>query len=104
DLRSESPLLPSYMFSESLQDFLDETKYLANVKKDSEYAKMLTLLFEETYQHTDREELAYQAKQLAGRLVTSYTQQQKNNILEQLKTADEHEEKKLLERVKQLEI
>lgn len=104
DLRDESPQLPSYMFSEPLQNFLDETDYLADVKKDSEYAKILALLFEETYQHTDRDELAYQARQLAGRLVTSYTQQQKNNILEQLKTADEHEEKKLLERVKQLEV
>lgn len=104
ELRTDPPLLPVYMFSELQREFLEESKYLREVKKGSEYAKILTLLFEETYQHTDRNELAYQIRQLAGRLAGHYVAEQKNSILEQLETADEHEEKKLLERVRELEV
>ena len=64
---------------------------------------MLALLFEESNQHTEHDELAYQIKQLLIRLVDYYTVQAKNNILKQLETADEHEEKQLLSEVHKLE-
>ncbi len=104
DLRKVLELLPKEMFSEQAQQFLEDTDSMQEVKDTSEYGKMLTLLFEESYQHTEHEELEYQIKQLTNRLVEFYTRQAKNNILNELEKADEHEEKHLLTQVNELEL
>jgi DNA primase len=103
DLRGQVEKLPLDMFSEDAKTFLESTDSLSKVTLNSEYAKMLSLLFEETYQHTEHDELAYQIKQLSNRLIEFYTKAEKNKILKQLETADEQEEKSLLAKVNELE-
>ncbi len=104
DLRYVLDLLPTELFSDQSKDFIKTTNSLKDVKITDEYGKMLALLFEESYQHTEHEELAYQIKQLTNRLIEYYTRQAKNNILNELENADEHEEKHLLTKVNELEI
>lgn len=95
--------LPVGMFSEQSQELLTSSKNLREVKKNDNYVKMLTLLFEETYQHTDAEELHYQVKQLARRLIDYYTRNKKADILKELNNVDEQTEKELLTQVNKLE-
>lgn len=95
--------IPHHVYSSEAQDFLKRSDSLQTVKNNDEYAKILTLLFEETYQHTDKDELAYQTKHLANRLVELYTKKKKNEIVKKLETTIEGEEQALLEEVKELE-
>ena len=69
----------------------------------SEYAKMLALLFEEYYQHTEDEELTYQARSLLTRLVTTYAKLKKQALANELAEADEEKQITLLKAVKQLD-
>jgi DNA primase len=69
----------------------------------SDYGTMLRLLFEEHYQSTAEEELAYQAEKLLSRLINAYAKRKKLSIVEQLETADEPTQKTLLTAVKQLD-
>lgn len=104
DLRKVLDLLPKELFSENAAAFLERSNSLKEVKETDEYGKMLTLLFEESYQHTEHEELAYQIKRLTNRLIEHYTRQAKNNILNELENADDIQEKHLLNQVNELEI
>lgn len=70
---------------------------------ESEYAKMLALLYEEHYQHTEQEELIYQARRLLTRLVTSYAKLKKQALANELAVADEQTQTTLLKAVKQLD-
>ena len=70
---------------------------------ESEYVKILTLLYEEYYQHTEESELAYQTKQLLSRLVHTYAKTKKRALAEELATANETNQKTLLLAVKQLD-
>jgi DNA primase len=103
DLRPWIEKMPIELFTERSQALIKESKGLQEVNNNDEYVKMLTLLFEETYQHTDHVELDYQIKQLARRLIEFYTRNKKSIILKKLENADEGEEKKLLEQVNELE-
>lgn len=104
DLRKVLDLLPKELFSENAAAFLERSNSLKEVKETDEYGKMLTLLFEESYQHTEHEELAYQIKRLTNRLIEHYTRQAKNNILNELENADDIQEKHLLNQVNELEL
>ena len=95
--------VPVDVFTGDAHDFYIGSDNLQNVKNNDEYAKMLTLLFEETYQHTDGEELDYQAKQLLNRLIDHYTRHKKQEIQNLLLNADENEERELLTQVNELE-
>lgn len=103
DMRTMLGKIPVDIFTEETQEFLKRSNSLENVEKSDEYAKMLTLLFEETYQHTEREELDYQTKHLMRRLIEFYIRTQKSDIFNQLASADEAEEKRLLTMVNELE-
>ncbi len=103
DLRSNIKILPSDLFSEQAKDFITRTEVLREVKKSDEYAKMLALLFEETYQHTDHSELVYQIKQLERRLIEYYSHNKKTIILKKMETAGEIEELRLLKQVNEIE-
>ncbi|MFT4532199.1 MAG: DNA primase [Candidatus Saccharimonadales bacterium] len=103
DLRSKISIMPVEIFSEQSRNLLESSNSLQEVNNSDEYVKMLTLLFEETYQHTEHDELDYQIKQLARRLIEFYTRNKKTIILEKLENAEPAEEKKLLEQVNELE-
>src|SRR5690606_33478183 len=53
NLRYLLPLLPRELYSQRAQEFLESSKELEQVQESDDYGKMLSLLFEETYQHTD---------------------------------------------------
>lgn len=103
DMRGLIGDLPKDTFSEQAQQFITSTDSLQKVQPDDTYGKMLQLLFEETYQHTDASELASQQTQLQHRLIQWYTKHKKIEILQKLESADETTEKALLEQVAELE-
>lgn len=70
---------------------------------EGEYAKMLTLLYEEYYQHTDENELSYQAKRLVSRLIHTYAKMKKAALAKEMADATETDQKTLLTAVKQLD-
>lgn len=70
---------------------------------ESEYAKMLTLLFEEYYQHTALDELVYQAKMLLARLVAEYAKDKKKTLASELSTTEDGNQKTILLAIKQLD-
>ncbi len=69
----------------------------------AEYGKILTLLYEEYYQHTDEDELLYQSKQLLSRLVHTYAKIKKEMLVQELSNTDENKQSTLLRAVKQLD-
>lgn len=68
-----------------------------------EYGKMLTLLYEEYYQHADEDELRYQARQLVSRLVHTYAKIKKASLIADMSNASENNQATLLKAVKQLD-
>ncbi len=96
--------LPLDVFSAEAQETASYIQQHPGVSPtESEYGTMLLLLFEEYYQHTDEDELAYQAKQLLTRLVTTYTKLKKQALANELAEADDEKQKTLLQAVKQLD-
>lgn len=68
-----------------------------------EYGKMLTLLYEEYYQHADEDELSYQARQLVSRLVHAYAKNKKSSLIVEMGNTSEKNQATLLLAVKQLD-
>jgi DNA primase len=95
--------LPVELFSEDAREFLKESNNLQQMKKSSEYGKMVLLLFEETYQHTDHGELVYQTRALLGRLIDFYVNTKKTEIITQLENTEGVAEQKLLKQVTELQ-
>jgi hypothetical protein len=91
------------MFSLDAQEFITGSDSMQQIEKDSEYGKMVLLLFEETYQHTDRHELIYQTRSLLGRLIDFYVNTKKTQIITKLEEAEDAEEQKLLKDVNKLQ-
>lgn len=96
-------VLPRDLFPSNAQEFLQRSKNLQQIDSDDEYDKMVLLLFEETYQHTERHELIYQTRSLLGRLIDFYVNTKKTQIIEKLENADEALEQKLLTEVNVLQ-
>lgn len=103
ELRPSIEVVPGELFSEKAQEFLKSTNALQQIDSDDEYGKMVLLLFEETYQHTDHNELVYQTRSLLGRLIDFYVNKKKTQIIMELDGADELQEKKLLKYVTELQ-
>lgn len=96
--------LPLDVFSAEAQETASYLQANPGVSPvSSEYASMLTLLFEEYYQHTDEEELFYQSGQLLARLVSTYAKLKKQAIATELAEADDEKQTTLLQAVKQLD-
>lgn len=96
--------LPIDVFSAEAQETASYIQSNPGVSPSgSEYGKMLSLLFEEYYQHTEQEELAYQAHRLLTRLVTTYAKLKKQALANELAEADEEKQVNLLKAVKQLD-
>jgi DNA primase len=96
--------LPMDVFSSEAQEtarFI--MRYPGVSPTDSEYGKMLVLLFEEYYQHTDEEELSYQTGQLLSRLVHTYAKTKKRVLAQELTNADEKNQETLLLAIKHLD-
>jgi len=101
---SQLSSLPVDVFSPQAQETAQYiTEHPGVSPTESEYVKILTLLYEEYYQHTEESELAYQTKQLLSRLVHTYVKTKKRVLAEELATADENKQKTLLLAVKQLD-
>ncbi len=96
--------IPLDVFSEGAQETASFIQHSPGISpSESEYAKMLALLYEEHYQHTEQEELIYQARRLLTRLVTSYAKLKKQALANELAVADEQTQTTLLKAVKQLD-
>jgi DNA primase len=102
-LRPVVEILPLDLFSEDAKRFIQASKHLQQIPKDDEYGKMVLLLFEETYQHTDQNELLYQTRALLGRLIDFYVNTKKTQMIMQLENADEKNEQKILKQVTEIQ-
>jgi DNA primase len=102
-LRPVLEVLPLEMFSEDAKAYLQATKQLQQIPPENEYGKMILLLFEETYQHTDRNELLYQTRALLGRLIDFYVNTKKTQIIAELEDGDDSREQSLLRQVTELQ-
>ncbi len=78
----------------------NEAKHLQPI---TDYVKILTLLSEELYQIDDMQVVTSQAEQILGRLVAAYTQNKKEQIKQQLDTADDEQTTRLLTEVRRLD-
>ncbi len=96
--------VPLDVFSAEAQDSATYLQAHPGVSPiENEYVKMLILLFEEQYQHTDEEELLYQAKGLLSRLVTTYAKLKKQSLIAELAEADENKSNTLMQAMKHLD-
>jgi DNA primase len=96
--------LPLDVFSGEAQELASYIQQHPGVSPtDSEYVKMISLLFEEYYQDTDEDELAYQAKRLLSRLVSTYANIKKQMLISEMDEADDTKQKTLLTAVKHLD-
>ena len=102
-MRPTIEILPKDLFSSDAQEYLDRSKKLQQIEGEDEYGKMVLLLFEETYQHTERHELIYQTRSLLGRLIDFYVNTKKTQIITKLEDANEAQEKELLTEVNSLQ-
>ena len=102
-MRPTIEILPKDLFSSDAQVYLDRSKKLQQIEGEDEYGKMVLLLFEETYQHTERQELIYQTRSLLGRLIDFYVNTKKTQIITKLEDANEAQEKELLTEVNSLQ-
>jgi hypothetical protein len=95
--------LPEDLFSEDAKSYIKASKQLQQIDSEDEYGKMVLLLFEETYQHTDRAELLYQTRALLGRLIDFYVNTKKTQIISQFEEASDKQEQQLLRQVTELQ-
>lgn len=102
-LRPVLEILPKNLFSDDASEYISRTKQLQQIQDDDEYGKMVILLFEETYQHTDQNELFYQTRSLLGRLIDFYVNTKKTHIIAKLEDADDKQEQILLKQVNELQ-
>jgi DNA primase len=102
-MRPTIEVLPKDLFSIDAQEYLDRSENLQQIDGEDEYGKMVLLLFEETYQHTERHELIYQTRSLLGRLIDFYVNTKKTQIIAKLEDANEAQEKELLTEVNSLQ-
>ena len=84
-------------------DFAGDPEQAATLRPLADYAKMLSLLFEELYQDLEVSELRYEATRLQDQLIDRYVRNQKSRIAHELQTTDEARTAQLLEAVKRLD-
>jgi DNA primase len=96
--------VPDDVFSEEAQN---TARFIAQAPgvspTDSEYGTMLGLLYEEYYQHSDEDELTYQARHLVSRLVHAYAKTKKSALALEMEQTDSTNQKTLLKAIKQLD-
>jgi DNA primase len=96
--------LPLDVFSDTAKEVASSMQQHPGLSpKESEYATIVSLLFEEQYQQTAEEELVYQARRLLTRLVSTYAKRKKQSLVSELSEANETTQTTLLKAVKQLD-
>jgi DNA primase len=89
--------------------FKDEALILAkplpkDLKKHSDYAKMLALQYEALYQDVDDRELGFEVIRLQARLVEKYVKTKKTEIISKLADSSASQEQELLKKAKDLDL
>ncbi len=75
-----------------------------NLKDLTDYSKMLILLYEELYQGIDAQEQRYEVTRLQSRLVSAYVKIQKHSLADELRSANQKQSQKLLNKAKDLDL
>jgi DNA primase len=99
----EQPAVDIFSFLLVHPDFTGDPTQAATLRPLADYAKMLSLLFEELYQDLELTELQYEATRLQVHLVEQYVKKQKGRIAHELQSADEQRTAQLLGAVKKLD-
>lgn len=84
--------------------FSGKPEEMNDLRKVSDYVKMLSLQYETLYQQLDNKELQYEIKILQSRLIEIYVKNQKLILAKEFDSADENKTRSLLERVKSLDL
>jgi DNA primase len=85
------------------QDFVGDPTQVSELLPVEDYVKILVLHYEELYQATEPYELKYEAIRLRANLISQYVRVQKQHIKRELQTATDGEQKKILQRAKELD-
>ncbi|HEX8182969.1 MAG TPA: DNA primase [Candidatus Saccharimonadales bacterium] len=114
-LRSHlAPITPDMLFSDNARTLLQflqnhpdftgkEADRVAELRPIADYAKILSVAYEELYQGIEIVDLQSDATRQQTRLIENYVKTQKLQITDKLATADEAETRHLLGRVRQLD-
>ena len=85
-------------------DTKDAKEVAKELKKCSEYCRILSVLYEELYGSLDNVELDYEAARLQGRVMKNYAKTKKAELAEKLRKANDAETEELLQEVKKLDV
>ena len=104
------PIKPQMLIiddAKTLRELLEEQPDLDDsspaLRPLADYAKMLSLLYEELYQGLELTELRYEAARLQVHLIDRYVKTQKARIAHELQTADDTRTQALLQAAKRLD-
>lgn len=97
------PAKAVWRFMDRHPDFSGDAKTAQELKSAHDYVKILTLQYEALYKDLDEVELAYQTSRLKVRLIELFIKQQKTNLAEHLRGADEATTGQLLKEVERLD-
>jgi len=89
-----------YKFLKQNPDFRGQPEQAKPLHDTVDYAKILTLLYEELYQGLELNELHYEAARLQARLIERFVKTQKAELAQAMETADEAGTQTLLEQAK----
>jgi hypothetical protein len=108
------PITPDMLFRDDARTMLEflqqnpdftgrEADKVDELRPIADYAKILSVAYEELYQGLDTVELQNEASRQQARLIENYVKTQKLNITDKLASADEATTRTLLQQVKQLD-
>jgi DNA primase len=92
-----------WAFLETHPDFSGDPKEAAKLKEIGDYAKILSLQFEELYQGLELLELRNEAARLQVRVIEHYVKKQKQLLAQRMPDATDDEATRLLEQAKDLD-
>lgn len=91
------------IFLEQHADFDGNMATASELQPIGDYVKILLLHYEELYANVEFEELQYEVTRLQAKLIDQYVKMQKQRLMQELQSADEHETEKILTKVTQLD-
>ncbi len=81
---------------------LGSDKASERLRENDDYGKILEVLYEELYSNLEFVELQYEATRLQVHVIENYVKNQKHQLAQQMREADESEQNKLIERDQEL--
>lgn len=99
----EEPARKVLSFLKEHLDFSGNVAAQPELKRITDYVKMLSLQFEELYGAIEDKELHYEAARLRNRLIEQYVRNRKTELSKRLETTSDPETKSLLEEAKKLD-